>query len=377
MRPQDPRDDRDPTALSQQAAHWWVVLNEPGCTAADREAFAAWVRRSPERVEAFLHVSMLHSALRSGTIRWPDTPAEELIRQARAAPDRVASIGDSRRVDVVASAARRDPSSRRSALMLLAASLATLFAVALFLWVRELPNEYRTGLGEQRSVVLDDGSIVNLNTSSQIEVDYGEQRRLIRLVNGEALFNVVHDAERPFDVAVGDIIVRAVGTQFNVDLRTDRTTVTVVEGKVRVSSARDGAQGDSPGSGVGSRQPLDELVVAAQRIVVTHAGLGTPEPVRNVAPVTAWTQRQLIFESRPLSEVAAEFNRYNRRPILIESAALRSQQVTGVFQANDSASFLAFISGIPGVVVQTDDAGHHVTSSNDRTEGAGAGGGPE
>lgn len=261
--------------------------------------------------------------------------------------------------------------------MLFAASLATLFAAALLLWVKELPNRYRTGLGEQRSVVLDDGSIVNLNTSSQIEVDYGEQRRLIRLVSGEALFNVAHDAARPFDVAVGDIIVRAVGTQFNVDLRADRTTVTVVEGTVRVSRTSDGAPTESPGSSVRLEGSFDELVVAAQRIVVTHAGVGPPESVRNIAPVTAWTQRQLVFENRPLSEVAAEFNRYNRRPILIESAALRRQQVTGVFQANDSASFLAFISGIPGVAVETDDGGHHVISMSDRTKASGAGGGPE
>jgi transmembrane sensor len=188
---------------------------------------------------------------------------------------------------------------------------------------------------------------------------------------------VAHDAARPFDVAAGNVIVRAVGTQFNVDRRDGSTTVSVVEGKVRVSTSMNDPPEAASGSNRPPAEPFEKFVVAAQRVVVTQSGVSAPEQIRNVAPVTAWTQRQLVFENRPLSEVAAEFNRYNRRHILIESDALESQQVTGVFQANDSASFLAFVSGIPGVSVQTDDKGHHVVSTNfHRNEEFGAGGGP-
>src|SRR5688500_10177153 len=75
----------DSLPVSAQAAHWWVVLNEDACTAADREAFTAWVRRSPERVEAFLRVNLLMGTLHSKERSWPETSADELIRQARAA----------------------------------------------------------------------------------------------------------------------------------------------------------------------------------------------------------------------------------------------------------------------------------------------------
>lgn len=376
MKRTDAQFDQDSTPIAEQAARWWVVLNEEGCTAADREAFAVWVQRSPERVEAFLRMSMVSSALHSSEIRWPDTPMEDLIQQARAATAKVIPLHHASKAATGATEPVRNSLWRRNTRRFLAASAAALFAAAWVLWTAG-PDRYRTGLGEQRSVVLGDGSIVTLNTSSEIGVEYGEERRFIRLRSGEALFNVAHDVARPFDVAAGNITVRAVGTQFNVDRRADRTTVTVVEGTVRVSTSMDGPQRTAPGSNRAPAEPLEELIIAAQQIVVTPSGMTAPERVPDVAPVTAWTQRQLVFENQPLSEVTAEFNRYNRRRILIEAAELQSLRVTGVFQTNDSASLLAFISAIPGVDVQPDGDGHHVVSMQARgIEEFGAAGSP-
>jgi RNA polymerase sigma factor (sigma-70 family) len=194
---------------------------------------------------------------------------------------------------------------------------------------------YETVLGEQRSVVLADGSIVTLNTSSAIDVRMEKDRRAIQLLSGEALFAVVHDAARPFDVVAGGTTVRAVGTQFDVDRRPGATTVTVVEGQVLVS-------------GTGE----DRLPLAAGQQVT----LGTQAahvPVRaDTATAVAWTQRKLIFAHRQLGAVAAEFNRYNRQSIEIRSAELRGQEISGVFQANDPASFLMFLSRLPAVHIE-------------------------
>jgi len=352
-----PEDDLTP--VSQQAAHWWVVLHDESCTAEDREAFAAWVKRAPDRVEAFLRQSILSKALKTSDIRWPDVSAAELVRQARSTSAEVIPAFPLARV-----AQPRRPIFRWSTRMLMSASLATVFLVVLAVWVLIVPSRYETDLGEQRSVLLDDGSIIMLNTSSQIEVKYTKERRFVRLVRGEALFEVARDVARPFDVAVGGALVRAVGTQFNIDLRADRATVTVVEGRVKVMPEDANAQGRAAGTNDPSAEPLTEMIVAAQRVIVTTSGVGEPEQIEDLAPVTAWTQRQLVFENRPLAEVAAEFNRYNHRRIIIESNALQTQQVTGVFQANDPASFLAFISGIPGVRIRANDAGDHIVYLN-------------
>lgn len=347
---------------AEQAAHWWVVLHEETCTSADREAFAAWLRRSPERVEAYLRMNLLMGTLQSKQRAWEQTPADELIRRARQSPAEIIPLSRSK-------PAPRSPGNVRSRMVTYAGAVALCCAVivAWFLW---LPQRFQTEIGEQRSVVLRDGSMITLNTASEIEVKYGEQRRFIRLVRGEALFDVAHDPQRPFDVDTGQAVVRAVGTRFNIDRRAERTTVSVVQGKVHVMA--EPPRGQSPTTGRAATvaaAPSTEILVEAQQLVVTEAGMSEPEHIADLAPVTAWTQRQLVFENRSLGDVAEEFNRYNRSHILIESARLRTQSVTGVFQANDSAAFLAFIANIPGVRVTTDAAGHHVVSLPDGGEG--------
>lgn len=354
----------DSLPVSEQAAHWWVVLHEDTCTAADREAFTAWVRRSPERVEAFLRVNLLVGTLHSKERSWPETSADELIRQARASSAEIIPLSRSEAVAQPRKSSRvPGPFAFAGVRMFVAASLAVLCCALVLSWYILRPEHYATEIGEQRSVLLDDGSLVTLNTASQIEVKYSDHRRFVRLVRGEALFKVAHERERPFDVDTGGAVVRAVGTQFNVDRRDDRTTVSVVEGKVQVIA--EPAENIAPTStdATTAKEPSQtEYLAAAQRLVLTESGMGRPEPIADLAPVTAWTQRQLVFENESLGAVAAEFNRYNHQHIQIQSEQLRTQQVTGVFQANDSASFLAFISRIPGVRVTTTEHGHHLVS---------------
>jgi transmembrane sensor len=174
-----------------------------------------------------------------------------------------------------------------------------------------------------------------------------KDRRTVTLLSGEALFQVAHDASRPFEVKTGDTTIRAVGTQFDVDRRTTGTTVTVVEGKVAVFTAP-----ASSNDGEASNLPL----TAGEQLTV--APRSKSHTVRaNVAAATAWTQRKLIFENRPLGEVAAEFNRYNRQSIDIRSPELRSQEVTGAFQANDPDSFMLFLAKIPDVNIERSSDG--------------------
>ncbi len=85
----------------------------------------------------------------------------------------------------------------------------------------------------------------------------------------------------------------------------------------------------------------------------------------NLAETTAWTQRQLVFQHRPLGEVADEFNRYAVGRIEIRSPALREQEVTGTFRSDDVASFIAVLAGVPGVHVADDGAGGYVVTSDE------------
>lgn len=323
----DRTNEIDPAApVTEQASGWWVLLNEGEAADADRRAFAEWVSRSPERVGAYLQAAQVSHVLRSPHTQWPATPVEELIGAAAASGvTRLSGAADS---------AKRSRSLTRLVPRLAIAALLAMVVAAVGLYFYPRAERFETALGEQRSITLSDGSMVTLNTSSAIEVRFGESQRRVALLEGEALFQVAHDARRPFEVMVREITVRAVGTQFNVDRHSPATEVMVVEGRVQVSAGS-------------ARVPLD----AGQQL--TLAPRGTPQISRaNVAAATAWTQRELIFENRPVAEIAAELNRYNRHVIDIQGDALRAEEVTGVFQSHDPESFLAFMKRIPGVTVE-------------------------
>jgi transmembrane sensor len=349
--------DMEPTtSILEQASHWWELFHSDGASNSDHREFGEWVARSPERVEAYLQTARLVKAIKSPRVIWPSTPAEVLIREAKASPETVLPFSTTR----VAASADRGEARHVQNRFAWAAAAVLLIGAGLALFMLETPREYRAALGEQRSVLLADGSRVTLNTASTIEVILQKSRREVRLVQGEALFEVAHDAARPFLVRAGNALLKDVGTQFNIDMRSNGTTVTVVEGQLAVDSAEPSeSAGAQMGHGVGNR--VEDLILGANdRVVVTSAGVGAPQRGVNVAASVAWTQRQLMFDHRPLSEVAEEFNRYNKDRIDIDSAELKRQEVTGVFEAKDPRSFVAFLSSIPGVEIREGADGTHI-----------------
>jgi transmembrane sensor len=341
------RENEELTSVSQQAARWWVVLNNVEVSVAEKREFMEWVRRAPERVEACLRVARVHAAVSRADVRWPRTSAEDLVRDALAAPEgSVIPLHPTVRP-------QREERGRRPALRWVAGLAASIIVAAGLGWrlTPPRPEQFETKVGEQRSVLLADGSRVTLNTASKIEVRLQADHRIVQLLQGEVLFDVAHDAERPFDVRAGRIAVRAIGTQFDIDRRATRTAVTVVEGRVAMIAA-ESHTGQLP------------VLSAGDRVVVRGASLGTLEHDVNLSEVTAWTQHQLVFRHRPLGEVADEFNRYNVGRIEIRSPSLRDQELTGTFSSNDVASFVAVLAGIPGVRVVDDGAGGYIVTSD-------------
>jgi transmembrane sensor len=341
------------TSISQQAAHWWVGLHNVEASAAEKREFGEWVALAPECVEACLRIAQVHAAVSRADVRWPETSVEDLVRDALATPeDSVVPLRPHvpwKRLE------KREEEHRRPALRWAAAlAVSVLVAASLSWWFMLAGNEqFQTKLGEQHLVVLADGSRVTLNTASKIEVRLRAGHRIVQLLQGEALFEVTHDAQRPFDVYAGNVVVRAVGTRFDIDRRATRTAVTVVEGRVAMIAA---------GSATGTLPVLS----ARDRVIVDSAGggAGAVEHNVNLAETTAWTQHQLVFHHRPLGEIAEEFNRYNVGRIEIRSASLREQEVTGTFRSNDVASFMAVLAGIPGARVVDDGAGGYIVTSN-------------
>jgi transmembrane sensor len=372
---------------SEEAAHWWTLLHGEGATAADRREFLSWVSRSPERVQAYLGMERLMAALQSRKVRWTDTPAEVLIREAK-------SFSESAPVPApfpglrAAGHSSAAPAQSRGGRWIgprwklsLGAIAACIAAALVAFWL--LPpagwQRYATGLGEQRSILLADGSRVTLNSASSIDVDLGKHRRVIHLRRGEALFQVSHDPARPFDVHAEGAVVRAIGTEFNVDIRSRYAAVTVLQGRVAVMS---GAQARLPVASGGRRgaggpaqsfpaPPGALLVGVAERVIVTAAGMGRPQRVDDLSAVTAWTRGQLVFEDRPLGEVVDELNHSSAQRIVIRSSRLRDRRVTGVIQLDDPDSLLSFLADVPGVLIRKTRGGTTVVTQRSRTPDAG------
>lgn len=350
---------RDPatTHAMQCAAHWLAVLSDENCTDAERRQFLAWLRASGQHVDEFLRLSRLngHCARRE---LWPDTDVAELIAAAKASGE-----GNIATLEPAAdfSSMRR---SRKPMRWALAAAGACAFVVAGLIAGRGFfqewfPPEYVTALGEQRSITLEDGSVVELNSQSRLRAYFRKDLRAIELVDGEAIFRVSKDPHRPFRVRTGITDIVAVGTAFNVSATDARTVVTVLEGRVRVNQREAAEQ-----SAARSAQAVSEFELAVgDQLIVGKAQPAIRVSLRDTEKVTSWTERRLIFEDTPLSSVAAEFARYSSHAIRIDDAQIAERKINGVFDATDPASLVEFLRADETLEIRDDsDAGWVVRS---------------
>ncbi len=253
---------------------------------------------------------------------------------------------------------------RRWALPFAAAAAVVLAAVGAFAWFayqRTDWHEYTTDFGGLSRIVLDDGSVVNLNTNSLMRVQLTPDLRHIVLERGEALFKVAHDKSRPFDVDAGSTTVRAVGTEFSVRVREPVETtgggkdieVLVREGRVAIDPPRS----EKPRERATALPQSTSTLSAGEAVRITATRVQTDLPQMQVQKVAeadvdrklSWTEGRLWFERQTLKDVVAEFNRYNRRQMVIADPAIENLRIGGGFEATDPESFIAALERTLGV----------------------------
>ena len=350
--------------ITDDASAWFERLQDSEADDRDREAFAAWLKASAEHVQEFLQIA----ALRSDLCDLGEEPdIDELIRAAAASEEEnVVPLFESSVVETADCDVIRRRLSRRWAAGGLAAAVLVLAAITLGVFrLASAPSVFQTAIGEQTSFPLPDGSIVTLNTLSEIEPRFTSTHRDVVLVSGEVLFDVVSDPKRPFRVIAGDAVIQAIGTTFNVYHRQADTTVKVVEGTIEIRAGH--AQGSTAQlvtttvldgtdrAGSGASLPLI-VTVGQQARLDAHTGQTTVVEA-NLEQATAWRERRLFFDGRPLSAVIDEFNLYNDPPIVIADPDLGQLPVTGSFNANDRASFVLFLERTGIATAQTDSDG--------------------
>lgn len=291
----------------REAIAWQARLSSDLLADEQRLAFDAWLTANPEHRAAWRAINDFWSGLDLVD------PADLGISARQAAPAAPSTAPSAIPLP------RRLGFRSRSADLALAASVLLAFGLVFGNFADYLAD-YRSAVGSQREIALEDGSSLVLNTDSAASVDYSTQRRLVTLHRGEAFFRVAADPARPFVVETGAGRVRALGTAFDVKYLAGAASVTVYEHAVAVETV---------GGAV-----LDKLGEAEQ-LAFDRDRIGPVQPV-NPQRAGAWHQQRIVFQDQALAKVVEELERYRPGKIVILDAAIENLPITGVFGIADT-----------------------------------------
>lgn len=280
------------------AADWWVRLRDPAATERTTEQWLDWTDEDASHLVAFERVTEL--AARLGT------------------------LGEVTRARLMAEFAPAQVPSRRWIPMSAAAAAVLLVAAGYLSWTlsgnRVTAQLYTSSVAAQRDITLDDGSRVSLGGATRLTTRYSRNQRQVELAEGEAYFEVKHNAERPFVVHAGKLTIEDIGTAFDVRRTGDRVTIAVAEGRVRIAD------------GAGVHDSLEAVAGQAVSYDPAHAAMSvsSTDPAR----AAAWRDARLEFDNEPLSVVVANINRYRSHSLRIADPDLQSLTFTGTVKTD-------------------------------------------
>lgn len=293
------RADRD--RIEAEAAVWLAHLQGSDRTPATEQKFRRWVSADAAHSLAFEHITRIWDFI-PGAVELMDGPAPQK-HKAR----------------VLAGA-------------LFATFLAALIGLATYFGPDASRSlEYATRIGEQRSIVLLDGSRISLNTNSAVRVRFASNERIVDLTRGEALFDVRKDPDKPFLVFADDKSVRALGTSFVVRHELDMVAVTLVSGKVEVSR-------DEPNlhTNIAVLKPGERLTIYGK----DYGKIDRPSPSETMA----WLRGEVVFNDEPLMEAAREMLRYVPQGSIDVDPSISSLRISGIFKSDDTREFVISVA---------------------------------
>jgi transmembrane sensor len=306
-----------------EAADWYARLRAKNVSEIDAARFRAWIAADPAHRREFEAIDDFWDELEA------IAESPEVLHERGAIARRRAA------------AMRNNGRARRR--IVWAAAAAVLLVIGVVAGTHHGRTDlYVTDIGEQRIVTLSDGSVITLNTATEIRLHFSPDRRAVELVAGQANFEVAKDAARPFIVTAGNRSVRAVGTQFDVFKSGDKVTVTLIEGKVAVTPAD-----ASPASTKRSSITKPEEIVLAAGEQLSYSLKTGPTALKNadIPRVEAWRARKLDFSDTPLAEAIAEANRYSVVQIVLDAPVFKDARISGRFEAGRNDLFAEGLEG--------------------------------
>jgi transmembrane sensor len=348
--------------VARQAAEWFVEHRGGPISASKRREFTRWLRASPLHVAEYLAVARTAQDVAAEATH-VEAPLEQLLAEAtgeeKVIPLPTLDSSDERSISVSSTSSVRAAAWRLTSRAPAVAVTSVVLAIGAWLWLQNpltptrLGTRYQTQAGEDRTVKLADDTIMYLTGHSTVQVLFDAHRRLVEIERGQVLFEVAHDASRPFEARARNAVIKDVGTIFDVTQDSRRTVVTVLEGQVALWTVADHSADFS------ARSLADLDIVPVHRLPI---GLDAGEQARilptgavrtsrptNLAQVGPWLEPQIAFDRESLAQVAAEFNRHNRVQIEVTDPHIATIPVSGVFHSYDVASFASFLNNVPGV----------------------------
>jgi transmembrane sensor len=309
-------DDRDPV---EEAAVEWLIERDDGFAPGRALEFEQWCSAHPTHAAAVARLEETWNII-------AELPA--------------ISPGSAESAKIIARVPNRLSGGKWAALAAAAAVL------LVFGWwrtaQRNLQAHYTTGAAAMQRITLPDNSIVTLNTYTTASVEFSYGVRRVRLIAGEAHFEVAHDKSRPFVVTTDGMTVMAVGTAFNVRLAATAVEVVVTSGKVRLN-------GEEPAQASAPTPAVDHpMLEKGDRAVLARSGMKPAVVIDRLAPaemreVVAWQEEMLVFADTPLRDVIMQFNRRNRIQLRLGDAALGSRPIGGTFSAGNVEAFVSLL----------------------------------
>lgn len=313
--------DELPEAMLEEAAIWQARLRDanPGTTEEGRRRaeFSEWLLADTRHRQAFAEMEALWGVLEVPVEQWGGEKAGKGVHN---------SVKDFplRGNDIGWWLTRR---------FVTAACLVLAICVTVGWhqdWITQWQSDYVTAVGEEVPIQTDDGSRITLNTDSALAMDYNAGERRVKLLKGEAWFNVAPTDKRPFIVDTGAGAVRVTGTRFNVRLVNDTAVVSLDEGRVELRP-----------SGTANVSPV--VLTPGQQAVLAGKDISAPIPFDHTQ-VTAWLRGQFVFYNTPLAEVVDTLNRYRHGRIVVASHELNHLKVSGIFSTEDPDAALDVIA---------------------------------
>lgn len=358
--------------ITEQAAAWYLEQQDQP-TERQQQAFLSWLRVSPAHVAEYLAIAQMHGDLKAAASLETLSVAELANKVKHESPVVAFPHLGSPKHDAAAHQPRQGR-KRHGALRFAAAAAVVLMMVLGGLHWRGAGSEFRQRYAADatlKQLALPDGSLVQLDQHSVIDVQFDRHLRHIDVISGHALFDVGKDPQRPLLVTVGGHILQDIGTVFDVRHDADGDTLTVISGRVRVWNAPKAWLADMQhfvGVPPVNGSAIADLTAGQQITLDPHVAVAEVQPAV-IAKTTAWLPPEIRFQHETVGNVARRFNAYTSTPLVIEDAQIADLRISGVFHADSPQAFVAYLSSLPGVRVERGDDRVRVLAADDHRAG--------